>query len=106
MMSTQGRGIEKFDVQDRAISAFRKFCSEKMVNIILVIHPRKDDDRVALQVSSVFGTAKATQEADVVIILQKMDDQMFVDIKKNRFDGQLGKFDVNFNSMSKLFYEP
>jgi twinkle protein len=108
MMSNQGKGgIEKFDYQDRAISAFRKFCSEKMVNIILVIHPRKDDDRLALHVSSIFGTAKATQEADLVIILQKMDDhQMFVDIKKNRFDGQLGKFDVNFNSMSKLFYEP
>jgi twinkle protein len=108
MMSDQGKGgIEKFDNQDRAISAFRKFCSEKMVNIILVIHPRKDDDRVALHVSSIFGTAKATQEADLVVILQRVDDhQMFVDIKKNRFDGQLGKFDVNFNSMSKLFYEP
>lgn len=108
MMSIQGKGgIEKFDYQDRAISAFRKFCSEKMVNIILVIHPRKDDDRMALQISSIFGTAKATQEADFVMILQKVDDhQMFLDIKKNRFDGQLGKFDVNFNSMSKLFYEP
>jgi len=108
MMSNEGKGgIEKFDYQDRAISAFRKFCTEKMVNIILVIHPRKDDDRVALHISSIFGTAKATQEADFVMILQKVDDhQMFLDIKKNRFDGQLGKFDVNFNSMSKLFYEP
>jgi twinkle protein len=107
--SSQGRGgaIDKFDTQDRAISAFRKFCSEKMVNIILVIHPRKDDDRLALHVSSISGTAKATQEADLVVILQRMDEhQMFVDIKKNRFDGQLGKFDVSFNSMSKLFYEP
>lgn len=41
-----------------------------MVNIILVIHPRKEDDRVALNISSVFGTAKATQEADLVLILQ------------------------------------
>lgn len=104
----RGGGVgDKFEYQDRAISAFRKFCSEKMVNIILVIHPRKDDDRLALHLSSIFGTAKATQEADMVVILQKMDDQqMFVDIKKNRFDGQLGKFDVNFNFMSKLFYEP
>lgn len=40
------------------------------VNIILVIHPRKDDDRMPLGISSIFGTAKATQEADMVIILQ------------------------------------
>lgn len=108
MLSDQGRGgIDKFDYHDKAISAFRKFCSEKMVNIILVIHPRKDDNRLALQLASIFGTAKATQEADVVIILQKIDDQMmFVDVKKNRFDGDLGKFDVSFNSISKLFYEP
>ena len=100
------RGIEKFDMQDRAITAFRKFCTEKMVNIILVIHPRKDDDRMALHMASIFGSAKATQEADLVVILQKIDDQvMYVDIKKNRFDGQLGKFDVNFNSMAKIFYE-
>ena len=35
-----------------------------------MIHPRKDDDRMPLGISSIFGTAKATQEADMVIILQ------------------------------------
>lgn len=40
------------------------------VNIILVIHPRKEPENTKLELSSIFGTAKATQEADMVFILQ------------------------------------
>lgn len=40
------------------------------VNIILVVHPRKEDEDAYLNLASVFGTAKATQEADLVLILQ------------------------------------
>lgn len=63
-------GFEKFDLQDMAIEKFRKFATEKKVNIILVVHPRKETESATLDISSVFGTAKATQEADVVLILQ------------------------------------
>lgn len=38
--------------------------------MILVIHPRKEDDAVPLGMSSIFGSAKATQEADLVMLLQ------------------------------------
>ena len=34
------------------------------------MHPRKEDESKPLQTSSIFGTAKATQEADNVLILQ------------------------------------
>ncbi len=34
------------------------------------MHPRKEDETKPLQTSSIFGTAKATQEADNVLILQ------------------------------------
>jgi hypothetical protein len=40
------------------------------VNVIIVVHPRKEDEMASLDLSSVFGTAKATQEADIVLILQ------------------------------------
>ena len=40
------------------------------VNIIVVIHPRKEEEGLPLTMSSIFGTAKATQEADLVLILQ------------------------------------
>ena len=50
------------------------FCSTKLlfdqVNIILVVHPRKEDEDAYLNLASVFGSAKATQEADLVLILQ------------------------------------
>lgn len=40
------------------------------MNIIVVIHPRKEDENVPLSIASIAGTSKATQEADSVIILQ------------------------------------
>lgn len=40
------------------------------MNIILVIHPRKESDQLPLSIASIFGTAKATQEADLVLIIQ------------------------------------
>ena len=40
------------------------------VNVILVVHPRKEDETASLNLASVFGSAKATQEADLVLILQ------------------------------------
>ena len=52
-----------------------------------MIHPRKEQDDTLLNISSVFGTAKATQEADNVLILQRIDGQKMIDIRKNRYDG-------------------
>ena len=51
-----------------------QFASNKNVHVTLVIHPRKENEGSDLNISSVFGSAKATQEADNVIILQKQDD--------------------------------
>ncbi len=49
---------------------FRKFATEKNVHITLVIHPRKEDEAFKLTTSSIFGSAKASQEADLIVILQ------------------------------------
>jgi twinkle protein len=65
-----GRGFERFDQQERALDLFRQFATSKNVHITLVVHPRKEAENVNLGISSVFGTAKATQEADNVIIVQ------------------------------------
>lgn len=56
--------------QDFALDKFRKFATEKNVHVTLVIHPRKEDEDNKLTISSIFGSAKATQEADLVVILQ------------------------------------
>ncbi|EGR33048.1 hypothetical protein IMG5_063030 [Ichthyophthirius multifiliis] len=64
LLGTQGKGFDKFDLQDKAIENFRKLATEKNIHLTLVIHPKKVDDREDLNISSVFGSAKATQEAD------------------------------------------
>ncbi|KAG7391356.1 hypothetical protein PHYBOEH_006691 [Phytophthora boehmeriae] len=106
MMAGQGRGYDKFERQDAALDKFRKFASAKNVHLTLVIHPRKEQEDQDLTLSSVFGTAKATQEADNVLILQRIKGESKLDIRKNRFDGALGsiplKFDPNSASLREV----
>ncbi|KAL4138865.1 hypothetical protein PRIC2_002368 [Phytophthora ramorum] len=98
MMAGQGRGFDKFERQDAALDKFRKFASAKNVHLTLVIHPRKEQEDQDLTLSSVFGTAKATQEADNVLILQRTRGESKLDIRKNRFDGTLGSIPLRFDT--------
>lgn len=83
MTSGLGHGLERWEIQDDALSLFRRFATEHQVHVTLVVHPRKDD-RDTLDINSVFGSAKVTQEADNVIILQNAEFKYF-DVKKNRY---------------------
>lgn len=87
----------KFERQDAALVKCRKFASHKNIHLTLVVHPRKEQEDVELTLSSVFGTAKATQEADNVLILQRIRGQTKLDIRKNRFDGTLGSIPLVFD---------
>ena len=64
----------------------------------IVVHPRKEDEGVRLGLSSIFGSAKATQEADAVIILQNDGIVKYLDVRKNRFDGDLGVVPLNVSN--------
>ncbi|GMF16707.1 unnamed protein product [Phytophthora lilii] len=97
MMAGQGRGFDKFERQDAALDKFRKFASAKNVHLTLVIHPRKEQEDQDLTLTSVFGTAKATQEADNVLILQRTRGESKLDIRKNRFDGTLGSIPLEYD---------
>lgn len=89
--------FDKFDMQDIAIEKFRKFATEKNVHVTLVVHPRKEDEGARLGMSSIYGSAKATQEADTVLILQNdANKRKFIEVKKNRFDGTLGYAPLHF----------
>lgn len=70
-----------------------------------MIHPRKEDDRMALGMSSIFGSAKATQEADMVIILQKPStDGLPTDGKLSNGYGPAGNFqNSNPNAMHNRY---
>ncbi|KAI9916731.1 hypothetical protein PsorP6_016964 [Peronosclerospora sorghi] len=105
MLAGQGRGFDKFERQDAALDKFRKFASAKNVHLTLVIHPRKEQEDEEHTLSSVFGTAKATQEADNVLILQKTRGKSKLDIRKNRFDDTLGSIPLRFDPDSASLRE-
>lgn len=103
--NAKGGNWEKFDVQDIAIEKFRKFATQQNVHLTLVVHPRKEDEAVKLNISSFYGSAKATQEADTVLILQHDGRRKYVEVKKNRFDGTLGYSPLFFESKSGRYVE-
>ncbi|XP_002164316.3 twinkle mtDNA helicase [Hydra vulgaris] len=95
-MTTISNDDDRFQALDKAISLFRKCASELNIHVTIVVHPRKENDDSILQTASVFGTAKATQEADNVLILQKTDN-LIMQVKKNRFNGTVGTIPLCFN---------
>lgn len=70
-----------------------------------MVHPRKEDEGAKLGISSFYGSAKATQEADTVIILQSDGNRKFLDVKKNRFDGTIGHVPLHFQRKSGRYSE-
>lgn len=106
MLSGQERGnFDKWDLMDKSVAKLRQFATSRNVHISLVIHPRKENDDTILGVASVTGTSKATQEADNVIIIQKIGKKRFLEIKKNRFDGELGRIHYKYDPISTKIYE-
>ncbi|RYY32582.1 hypothetical protein EON62_05180, partial [archaeon] len=104
--STVGRGFDRFDQQEKALDKFRAFATKHDVHLTLVIHPRKEPEDVALNLSSVFGSAKATQEADTVVILQRTaGGDKYLDVRKNRYDGTLGTVPLKFDADAKCFWD-
>lgn len=118
------------------------------MHVSLVIHPRKEADNSSLGMSSVFGSAKATQEADNVFIIQSglprsltkplgfegkgkgggggngrpdlaqhggYDDPLVgevlatffrtLELRKNRWDGDLGAVPMRFDRASNRLFE-
>lgn len=95
--------MNKFDYQDEIIHKLRIFATEKNVHIFLVIHPKKTDE--ALKVNSIFGTGKASQEADNIFIIQNYKGLRIMEIAKNRFNGNLGKAVLGFDKATCRFFE-
>lgn len=101
----KGSTFDKFDVQDVAVEKFRKFATDRNVHVTLVVHPRKEAENTNLSMSSIYGSAKATQEADTVLILQNDGRRKFLEVKKNRFNGGLGHTPLHFDRRSCRYAE-
>lgn len=93
----------KFDIQDEIIHKLRLFATDKNVHIFLVIHPKKTDE--ALRITSIFGTGKASQEADNIMIIQNFKGLRIIEIAKNRFNGNTGKAVLAFDKNICRFFE-
>ncbi|RKP20650.1 P-loop containing nucleoside triphosphate hydrolase protein [Rozella allomycis CSF55] len=105
MVSDQHNGsVDRYALFDSIIGRIRDLASTLNIHVTLVIHPRKEEDNEPLKISSIHGTAKASQEADNIIILQRLPNTTYLDIKKNRFDGTLGKIDYEFDPKSLRVY--
>ncbi|XP_060951176.1 twinkle protein, mitochondrial [Limanda limanda] len=111
MMGQENLSVDKFAVQDHIIGAFRKFATNSSCHVTLIIHPRKEEDDRELQTASIFGSAKASQEADNVLILQEKKlvtcpGRRSLQVTKNRFDGDVGIFPLDFLKSSLTFSAP
>ncbi|KAH8412802.1 hypothetical protein KR009_005815 [Drosophila setifemur] len=105
MMGVSTYRGDKFWEQDAIIAAFRGFATKHNVHVTLVMHPRKERQEDDLTTSSVFGTAKATQEADNVLIIQDkrltaVRGKKYLQIAKNRYCGDLGIMPLEFDKDS------
>ncbi|XP_016075577.1 PREDICTED: twinkle protein, mitochondrial isoform X2 [Miniopterus natalensis] len=110
-MTFHGQQSIRIAAQDYIVGAFRKFATDSNCHVTLVIHPRKEDDDKELQTASIFGSAKASQEADNVLILQDRKlvtgpGKRYLQVSKNRFDGDVGVFPLEFNKNSLTFSIP
>ncbi|XP_028263418.1 twinkle mtDNA helicase [Parambassis ranga] len=111
MMGQENLSVDKFAVQDHIIGVFRKFATNSSCHVTLIIHPRKEEDDRELQTASIFGSAKASQEADNVLILQEKKlvtcpGRRSLQVTKNRFDGDVGIFPLDFIKSSLTFATP
>ncbi|XP_070707924.1 twinkle mtDNA helicase [Pempheris klunzingeri] len=111
MMGQENLSVDKFAVQDHIIGVFRKFVTNSSCHVTLIIHPRKEEDDRELQTASIFGSAKASQEADNVLILQEKKlvtcpGRRSLQVTKNRFDGDVGIFPLDFIKSSLTFSAP
>ncbi|KAF7254293.1 Twinkle protein, mitochondrial, partial [Varanus komodoensis] len=111
MMGQEHITVDRLAVQDYIVGAFRKFATDNSCHVTLVIHPRKEDEETELQTASIFGSAKASQEADNVLILQNKklvtgSGKRYLQVSKNRFDGDVGIFPLQFSKPSLTFSAP
>ncbi|XP_018577269.1 twinkle protein, mitochondrial [Anoplophora glabripennis] len=108
-MSDESKYMDRFWKQDALIASFRQFATRKNCHVTLVIHPRKERDDEDLSTSSIFGGAKASQEADNILIIQdkrltSVRGKKYLQVAKNRYSGDLGIMALDFDK-SSLSYQ-
>ncbi|XP_068972816.1 mitochondrial DNA helicase [Bombus flavifrons] len=106
--SSDSKYVDRFWKQDEIVGKFRNFATTYNCHVTMIIHPRKERSDEELTTSSIFGSAKASQEADNVLIIQdnrltSLRGKKYLQIAKNRYSGDLGIMVLDFDK-SKLSY--
>ncbi|XP_001604051.2 twinkle protein, mitochondrial [Nasonia vitripennis] len=109
-MSDESKFVDRFWKQDKIIGSFRTFATKFNCHVTLVIHPRKEREDGELTTASIFGGAKASQEADNVLIIQdkrlsSIRGKKYLQIAKNRYCGDLGMMVLEFDKSSLSYAE-
>lgn len=99
---------DRFYLQDLVLNKLRQFATKENCHVTLVIHPRKEAETDELNNNSIFGSVRASQEADNVMILQKKflmshKAAKYVEVTKNRWDGELGKIPLFYDKQARTF---
>ncbi|CAH2068905.1 unnamed protein product, partial [Iphiclides podalirius] len=99
------RDGDRYQRQDAVVAAFRTFATARHCHVTLVMHPRKERESEDLSTSSIFGSAKASQEADNVLIIQDkrltaVRGKKYLQVAKNRYSGDLGIVPLDFEKDS------
>ncbi|XP_034938619.1 twinkle protein, mitochondrial [Chelonus insularis] len=102
--------IDRYWKQDMIIDAFRSFATKNNCHVTLVIHPRKERTEDDLTTASIFGGAKASQEADNILIVQdkrltNIRGKKYLQIAKNRYSGDLGIMNLDFDKLSLSYQQ-
>ncbi|XP_013167046.1 PREDICTED: twinkle protein, mitochondrial [Papilio xuthus] len=101
----EDRDGDRYLRQDAVVAAFRTFATARHCHVTLVMHPRKERESEDLSTSSIFGSAKASQEADNVLIIQDkrltaVRGKKYLQVAKNRYSGDLGIVPLDFEKDS------
>jgi archaellum biogenesis ATPase FlaH len=104
--NTAYSNLNKFETMEKALDQFRAFATNQKIHLSIVVHPRKVPENSMLTIDSIMGTAKASQEADNVMVIQKTESgKKLLDVKKNRYLGSLGKMQLGFEPRMKCFFD-
>ncbi|XP_008556144.1 mitochondrial DNA helicase [Microplitis demolitor] len=109
-MSEQSKHLDRYWRQDMIVSQFRSFATKSNCHVTLVIHPRKERVEEELTTASIFGGAKASQEADNILIIQdkrltSVRGKKYLQIAKNRYSGDLGIMNLEFDRTSLSYQQ-
>lgn len=94
----------KFQDMQLSFDKLRQYSYNHGVHISLVVHPKKSLSPL-LQIDSIAGSCKFTQEVNNIVFIQNSEKlkMKWLEIKKNRYFGRLGSFKLDFDKKFKCF---